>query len=30
MLEKVREEKSLMKEIYDKDIILNKGIASKK
>lgn len=28
MLEKVREEKSLMKEIYDKDVISNKEIAS--
>ena len=28
MLEKVREEKSLMKEIYDKDVITNKEIAS--
>ena len=28
MLEKVREEKSLMEEIYDKDVISNKEIAS--
>ena len=30
MMEKVREEKALMKEIYDKDIIANKKIASEK
>ena len=30
MMEKVREEKALMKEIYDKDIITNKKIASEK
>ena len=30
MMEKVREEKALMKEIYDKDIIKNKKIASEK
>ena len=30
MMEKVKEEKALMKEIYDKDIIANKKIASEK